>query len=292
VSFDAFIGADWSGARGPNLPGVQIAECLAGTAAPVIIGNPVGGPWTRVAFADWLGARLLDGRRYLIGIDFSFSFPYTDLGAFFPGAEASPRDMFGLWRFVEDRCEDGDGFYSRAFARHEDTAPYFLTRSHRGERYAPRLRSTDRRCAELGLGTPDTMFKLIGPKQVGLGSLSGMRVIQKLRELPGALSVWPVEGRNARSVCVDIFSRAFLRRATRTNRKVGSIDDLNTVLTFYESAPITSHGLNGDSQLGDKADAAVAAAALRALSLENEHWQPAGLSDAVRHTEGWIFGVS
>ena len=292
MTFDAFIGVDWSGARGPRLPGLQVAECLAGTGAPAIRDNPVGGAWTRTAFADWLGARLLDGSKYLIGMDFSFSFPYTDVGAYFPGAAASPRDMFALWRFAEDRCAGEDGFYGRAMVRCEDTAPYFFAPGRRGDRYAPRLRRSDRRCAELGLGTPETVFKLIGPKQVGLGSLSGMRVIQKLRERPGGLSVWPAEGRNARSVCVDVFPRAFLRRATRTTRKVASMDDLNAVLAFYESSAVTSDDLPGGANFGDKSDALVSAAALRALSREDELWQPSGLSDAVRHTEGWIFGVA
>ena len=291
MSFDGFIGVDWSGARGPRLGGIQVAECLDGIAAPIVIGNPGGGPWTRTAFADWLGARLLDGRKYLIGLDFAFSFPYTDLGAYFPGHDASPRDTFALWRFVEDRCAGNDGFYGRAFTTCEDIAPYFFAPGRRGDTYAPRLRRADRRCAELGLGTPETVFKLIGPKQVGLGSLSGMRVIQRLRARPGGLSVWPAEGRNARSVCVDAFPRAFLRRATRTTRKVSLPDELNSVLAYYESAPITSGELVDAANFSDKADAVVVAAALRTLSREEELWRPSELSDTVRRTEGWLFGV-
>jgi hypothetical protein len=292
MSFNAFIGVDWSGARGPLLPGLQVAECLDGMAAPVVVANPAGGMWSRAAFADWMGARLLDGRKYLIGFDFSFSFPFADLGAYFPGAGVSPGDMFALWRFVEERCEDMEEFYARDFVGHEDTAPYFFRRGYRGASYLPRLRRTDRRCADIGLGTPETVYKLIGPKQVGLASLSGMLVMQRLRDRPGGLSVWPAEGRNARSVCVDIFPRAFLRRATRSTRKVNSVDDLNTVLAFYDSAAIAPGDLIDRARFGDQADAVVSAAALRVLSRDAAFWDPPGLTDAVRHTEGWIFGVA
>lgn len=35
-AFDEFIGIDWSGAKGPTLPGIQIALAKPGEAAPIL----------------------------------------------------------------------------------------------------------------------------------------------------------------------------------------------------------------------------------------------------------------
>ncbi len=51
-AFDLFVGVDWSGARGPRLPGLQVAVCRPGNAPPLLLDRP----WTGRGLLDWLAS--------------------------------------------------------------------------------------------------------------------------------------------------------------------------------------------------------------------------------------------
>ena len=192
MAFDRFVGVDWSGAHDPEqrgLRGLQVAMAPAGWRPPRLEPPPDGRRyWTRSLFADWLVKTLSGNGCVLVGLDFAFSFPRRDMGEFFPGVPDpdAPSTAFDLWRRVDETCEGTGDFYAGTFVEDERYAPYFQG----GARYEHRLRMTDERCGQKGLGRPETVFKLVGPTQVGKGSLAGMRVLHHLRS---HLCVWPFD---------------------------------------------------------------------------------------------------
>lgn len=286
MTFDAFIGVDWSGAKGSRHRGIQVAVCSPGQGAPRVVAAP-SGIWARCALLDWT-LETLGERRVLVGFDFSFTLPYIDRGAYFPGSRHAPRGAQDLWRLV-DRCSaDGADLYAGGFVGAAPFATHFRSPGQIGARFSRRHKVVERACVEQGLGAPESVFHLIGPKQVGLGSLAGMRFLLALQREAPKVRVWPFDPvRSDASVVVEVFPRAFLAAAGRVQTKVRSAEALNDVLRAYGSRPMNIRGAVDDNI----ADAAVTAAGLRAWSGDSGLWRPAAMDARVRRTEGWIFGV-
>jgi len=306
MAFDRFVGVDWSGACGPRLPGLQVAMATAGWCPPWTAGRcpprlvpPPDGRknWTRGVFTDWLVETLPGNDRVLVGLDFAFSFPRRDTGEFFPGVPDpdAPSTACDLWQRVDDLCEaTGRDFFAGAFVEKGWYAPYFLLPGKRGARYKYRLRMTDERCHHVDLGRPETVFKLVGPTQVGKGSLAGMRVLHHLRREVSHLCIWPFDRLpKSRSVAVvvEVYPGAFVRMSGAEAGKVRDMEMLNRIMEFYDSEPLRDDVLEGRAD-DNKADALIVAAALRRLSRKGKVWNPPGLRDARRCHEGWIFGVA
>lgn len=298
MTFDRFVGVDWSGARGPRLPGLQVAMATAGRRPPCLVPPSDGRKnWTRGVFTDWLVETLSGNDRVLVGLDFAFSFPRRDRGEFFPDVSDpdAPSTAFDLWRRVDDLCgAKGKDFYAGTFVEEDWYAPYFLLPGKRGARYKHRLRMTDERCHCMGLGRPETVFKLVGQRQVGKGSLAGMRVLHCLRRKLPHLCIWPFDRLpKSRSVAVvvEVYPGAFVRMSGAEAGKVRDMETLNRIMEFYDSEPLRDDVLEGRAD-DNKADALIVAAALRHLSRKGKVWNPPGLRDARRCHEGWIFGVA
>ena len=173
MAFRLYVGVDFSGARGPALPGLQVAVCRPGRGAPRLIANPGGRHWTRLAFADWLLDRLQSDAPVLCGLDFAFALPRG--GGYLPGSGLKAGTARALWRLVDETCIGSDDLYAGAFAARFDA--WFLSAARRGRHYAHRMRRTDVTCREAQLGRPETPFKLVGPAQVGKAALAGMRLL-------------------------------------------------------------------------------------------------------------------
>src|SRR5882724_5750359 len=78
VTFDRYIGIDYSGAETPksSLKGLRVYVANR-TTAPVEV-EPPPSPrkyWTRRGIAEWLVERLAEEQTTLVGIDHGFSFP-------------------------------------------------------------------------------------------------------------------------------------------------------------------------------------------------------------------------
>ena len=112
-----------------------------------------------------------------------------------------------------------------------------------------------------------------------------------LHHLAGNAEIWPFDNQPAGSknlTLVEIFPSYYFAlagiRAVRGSH--GKLSVLNKALSYFGAK-----GLPADFSLGgpdfDEADAAISAAALRALAAEPAIWKPFGA--AAR--EGWIFGV-
>ncbi|GAC1623597.1 MAG: hypothetical protein NVS9B10_08700 [Nevskia sp.] len=240
-AFERYVGIDWSGAA------------QAG------------------AVLDWLRAELQRGPRLLVGFDFAFALP------------GDGRPLAALWAEVETHCAQAPDLLGRAYAERD---PRFWQRGPQPARWNQTPRATERACRAAGLGSPQTPFQLIGAKQVGKGALAGMRLLHRLhREAADRLAIWPFDAADpaadARSFCVEIYPRLFIRRAGLGNRKLRDRDDLNQALNRFDSLGIA------DGTFDDhEADALVSAAGLRRFADDAALWR-AGAAQA----EGWIFGV-
>ncbi len=102
MSFDLFVGIDYSGAETPDSPlrGLQVFAAGAGQ-EPKAIHNSDGahgncGSWSRRAVAKWLIECVASGQKLLVGIDHAFSFPKSYLD----------RNHISSWpQFLDDFCE-------------------------------------------------------------------------------------------------------------------------------------------------------------------------------------------
>jgi hypothetical protein len=77
--FTSFAAIDWSGAKGVRHPGIALAMCEAGDAAPALVEPPHRRGWSRGEILDWLLDRAAEP--LLIGFDFSFAPPLVERGA-------------------------------------------------------------------------------------------------------------------------------------------------------------------------------------------------------------------
>ena len=128
-------------------------------------------------------------------------------------------------------------------------------------------------------------MKLIGPKQVGLAALSGMRSLAALRRRCGSgLSIWPATAPAAASVAVEIFPTLYRRRATGRLDKIRDAGELARALAYWGcEAPVLDRVPSDD-----ETDALVSAAGMRATArLPGAFALP---DAALAAREGWIFG--
>lgn len=286
--FDQFIGIDWSGAKGPALPGLQIAVAEPGQGAPVLVLPPTGRWWTRPAVLDWLMDRLR-AARVLVGFDFAFAYAHEDLGGYFPETGPSPGGARDLWALVEDVCQDAPELYGAPFYYRKDLPfrRHFLSPAGKGDLYTLRHRLTEAACAVVT--SPHPVMKCIGAANVGTGSLAGMRLLHRLkRDMDNHVAVWPFEDLDGRSALVEIFPRLYFKRAGVDPRAWRERAALDRALAYYGSSAPAAGWLPARE---DEPDALISAAALRALSPQPAIWSTPLAFAAAKRAEGWIFGV-
>jgi len=300
ADFSGFVGIDWSGARGPRQPGIQLAEALPGHDAPQTIPAEDARHWGRVAVYDWLIRRAATAdssaaRPVLVGIDFAFAHPFADVGAFYPGLAGSPTDAAALWRFVEQRCQHDPHLYGGAMFAAPDVGDYYLSPGNHGAPdYQSRRRQTEL-AARASARAPSPTFKAIGADNVATGSMAGMRLIHALKAALGPrLAVWPfdrVDGAELSRlamVLVEIFPSYYFYRVGMNPAKQAAADPafMSAALASYDSAGVGVDFAPRGSD-ADEADAIISAAALRWFAGQVGCWD-AGDAAPV---EGWIFGV-
>ena len=288
--FAEFVAIDWSGAQGERHKGIAVARC--GAEGPPALIRREGG-WSRPAVLDFLRRELTDAS--LVGLDLGTSLPFVDCGAYFPGIGNGPQTAPDLWAVVDEICT-GDGHLAAgSFVDHPRYAPYF--RRHGGREGAMfrcddaphgrgRFRVTEDAQARQGC-KPYSNFNLVGAAQVGKSSLTGMRMLHRLR---GHLPVWPVDPLPATgSAIVEIYTSLAAIEAGRTasRSKMRSVEELNAALEILGSPRASGNGAIDDHA----SDAMLTAAWLRAVADEPRRWNPAGLTAQIARTEGWTFGA-
>ena len=289
--FGHFLAIDWSGARGERQKGIALAVAHGDGGPPVLVDQPPRG-WSR----EEVLAILLDlPENTLVGMDLGIALPFGDCGAFFPDWHESPADAQALWSLIDDICSADPHLECGSFLTHPEAARYFRhSKDKVGDRFhldnAPtregRFRTAEN--AQRGLGVrPVSNFNLVGAAQVGKSSLTGMRMLNRLR---GAVSVWPIDPLpETGSVLVEIYTSIAAKEAgVGSNRsKIRSYEDLNFALSTWDVPPVPGKGPISDHA----SDALLTAAWLREVAHDQVRWKPRGLNDEIARTEGWTFGA-
>jgi len=265
--------------------GLAVAHARTGDAAPILIDRA----WSRGDILGFLEELALAGTRALIGLDLSPAFPFADAGAYFPGWTESPADGPALWALVDRLSEADPHLAATSFVRHAEARRHFRQMGDCGDLF-PGGRGRFRVC-EIGQEamalSPYSCFNLVGASQVGKSSLTGMRVLHRLR---GRVGLWPFDPLPDRGpVLVEIYTSlaarlAGMRKGISKIRDAGTLD---TMLAAFGSAPHAPLPRYDDHAT----DAVLSAAWLRVAARQSGLWEPAGLTPELARTEGWTFGV-
>jgi len=262
-----------------------VARATAGRAAPVLVERN----WSRQDIADWLAELADKGTRALIGLDLSPAFPLADEGAYFPGWDLSPPDGPALWKLVEDLSQDDPHLAATSFVQHPDARRHFRQMGDCGDLFPPgrgRFRVCEHGQAAMRL-SPYSCFNLVGASQVGKSSLTGMRVLHRLRS---KLPIWPFDPLpESGPVLVEIYTAlaaraAGMRKGISKIRDAATLDAMLAALGSEPAAPLSRHDDHAT-------DAMLSAAWLRAVADDPGLWAPLGLTPELARTEGWTFGV-
>ena len=289
--FDHFIAIDWSGAAGERHAGIAMAVCDANGGPPVLVER--GAKWSRAEVLEILRTDLPDNT--LIGLDLGIALPFADCGGYFPAWSESPRTARELWALIDDICADDPHLEAGSLVDHPDLSRYFRRHGGReGDRFhAPdaihkrgRFRVTEEVQADMGC-KPYSNFNLVGAAQVGKSSLTGMRMLHRLR---GAVPVWPIDPLPAQgSVITEIYTGLAAIEAGRSagRSKIRSMGELNEALARLNSPPVAGSGAVDDHS----SDALLTAAWLREVADQPYRWAPKALTAKIAATEGWTFGA-
>jgi hypothetical protein len=295
--FERFIGIDWSGATSRTGQRIYVAEAHR-QGARITLHSVVrarsrraveeylsGAPLEPApAWEEWGGPGRIDRRaRRVVAMDFAFGFP----AAFeHPNAD-------GNWKWADlaswAASIAGNGAPSlepvlRAIERDPNLSRQFRIRG--GDEARMHLRVTDSQAP----GRPESVFHLIGPSQVGLGSITGIAMLHRLRQTAG-LAIWPFDspGRlnRAGAVLVEVFPRMWLDAGVRKNELPERVRQLEAWrrrgVAFSTNAELAA------ASSGDALDAA--AAAIGAARSAHHLPTPDALPEEARSREGWIVGV-
>jgi hypothetical protein len=282
VKFVRFAAIDWSGAKGRRHKGIAIAVAQAGDEAPRLVDREH--PWSRTEVLDWLLAAAAEAPT-LFGFDFSAAPPIAERGAYLPGESAPPADARAFWAYVDRICEDEDLGATSFLERHHRRHFYFGAADGRKADFLHH-RVCEHAFNATGGGKASTLYDSIGAAQVAKASFAGMRLLHRLE---GRVPVWPIDPRpDQGSLVVEIYTRAFIRLAGLSGRKVRTRAELDLALTALGSRP----ALLAHEPSDHETDVLIAAAGLRAIADDEAYWHPAGLTPRIAHTEGWTFGVA
>ena len=288
--FKRFLAIDWSGAKGPRQKGIALAIADAQGGPPVLVERGAG--WGR---EDVLAVLLEDlPADTLVGVDLGIALPHADCGGFFPRSNLVLPDAPSLWELIDDICRAEPHLGAQPFVDHPEFRPYFRDGIETGPLFGcddaahgrGRFRVTETAQAAMGC-KPYSNFNLVGAAQVGKSSLTGMRMLNRLR---GRLPVWPIDPLpDTGSALVEIYTSLAAIEAGRTpaKAKMRSFEEMNAALAMLGSPLVPGSGPIDDHA----SDALLTAAWLRKVAGDAARWSPAALTPTVARTEGWTFGA-
>ncbi|UYY77641.1 hypothetical protein [Sphingomonas sp. R1] len=285
LTFTDFVAIDWSGQAVERPKGLAVAHVRAGSAAPVLVERN----WSRADVLAFLEDLAAAGTRALIGLDLSPAFPFVDAGGYFPGWAESPADAPALWALVDRLSARDPHLAATSFVRHPEARRHFRQMGDCGDLF-PGGRGRFRVCEagqEAMALSPYSCFNLVGASQVGKSSLTGMRVLHRLR---GRIGIWPFDPLpETGPVLVEIYTSLAARLAGMRKgiSKIRDADTLDAMLAAFGSAPHAPLSRYDDHAT----DAMLSAAWLRIAAKQPHLWAPARLTRDLAITEGWTFGV-
>lgn len=284
--FTRYIAIDWSGQAVARPKGLAVAVAEEGVEAPHLVTS--AGGWSRSGILDWIGDLAEAGVPALIGMDLSPALPFADADAYFPGWTDTPPDALSLWQMVERLCTDDPHLSGNGVVQHEQAKRHFRLQGDCGDLFPGglgRLRVCEHAQRDMGL-SPTSCFNLVGAAQVGKSSLTGMRLLHRLR---GRVPVWPFDPVPEEGpVIVEIYT-TIAARAAGVRKGLSKIRDATALDAALDTLGVRPHAPL--SRYDDHAtDAIVTAAWLRTAHLRPELWRPSGLTPQIARTEGWTFG--
>ena len=289
--FEAFVVIDWSGERVARPKGLAVAFARQGEAAPSLL-TPTQG-WSRPGILEWLMQHARAGTNMLVGLDLSPGLPFVDRNAYFPGWDESPVDAPALWKLVDEVCQTDDHLAATSIVAHAEMQRHFRHQAGRkticGDLFEPgrgRLRACEEAQKAMGL-VPSSCFNLVGAAQVGKSSLTGMRVLNRLRRL---IPVWPFDPLPPEGpLIVEIYTSLAAREAgmPKGRSKIFDPETLDAVLNELGSKPHSPISKYTDHAT----DALLTSAWLRKVHKEQDRWNPLTLTPQIARTEGWTFGA-
>ncbi len=281
--FTRFAAIDWSGATGVRHPGIALAVCETGNAAPLLV-EPPRGVWSRTDILHWLCSHA--DEPMLVGMDFSFAPPFIARGAYLPGEE-TPTTARAFWAYVDARAPDTDlgaaSFLEARRGRH-----FYLGATDGTKADFLHFRACESHHTAAGFGKPSTVYDAIGAAQVAKASFAGMRL---LHHLGAAVPVWPFDPVPARGACVVEIYTTIAARAAGVRKGLSKLRDgraLDTALAALGSRPHAPLVRYSDHAT----DAILTAAWLRINADRADLWQPSALTAQIARTEGWTFGIA
>lgn len=274
------VAIDWSGAKGSRHKGIAIAEARE-SQAPRLVRE--GHVWSRSEALDWLIDEAAK-EPTLFGFDFSFAPPWVERRAYLPGELGVPDRAKPFWAYVDGLCDDADlgaaSFLEQTHRRHF----YFGAADGRKADYM-HFRQCEHRFNAGGGGKAATVYDAIGASQVAKASFAGMRLLHRAAlHLP----IWPFDPLQAgRSTIVEIYGRAFIRRAKLPGNKLRDPASLNQALAAFDAPPVVAERWLSDHET----DAIVTAAGMLHFLADPAAFDPADVDDTTKQSEGWTFGV-
>lgn len=279
--FEAYVGIDWSGAKGRRHKGIAIAEAR-GDSAPRLV-RP-GHVWSRCEVAEWLVERAAK-EPTLFGFDFSFAPPIIGRGEYLPGEPDVPGTAREFWAYVERHCDDDDlgaaSFLEQLHRRH-----FYFGIADGTKADFMHFRQCDARLNAQGGRKTASAYDAIGAAQVAKASFSGMRL---LHAIDGNVAIWPMDPLpEDSSAVVEIYTRIYIRWAGLSGSKIRTRAKLNRALKALGSPPARLRFEPDDHQT----DALITAAGMRQLARDaQDAFAPTGLDPRIARSEGWTFGV-
>lgn len=281
MRFGRFVAVDWTGARGLRHRAIQAAEADAGDGAPRLL-RP-GHRWSRTEIAEMIDDIAASGEPALIGIDCSFSLPFVDRQAYFPGDADEPAGPRALWAEI-DRLSAGEADLA-AHPYIEHRRRHFWCGAADGpQRDFARLRLAEQLHRDRRMGAPCSPYVLVGASQVGKATLSGMRLLARMGRIP----IWPFDPLpKTGPVLVEIYCQTFALDGGFRG-KIRTREQLDHALQRIGSAPSEGLPEHFDDHVGD---ALISAAGMRRVAAITDYWTPPSLTPDVARTEGWTFGI-
>ena len=281
--FTRFAAIDWSGAKGRSHPGIALALCDSGDAAPELVAPP-GRHWSREGIRDWILDHAADP--LLSGFDMSFCAPILDRGAYLPG-ESTAADARAFWAWVDAESTDED-LGAASFLESRRGRHFYLGAADGPKSDFIHFRRCEQHFNASGGGKVTTVYDAIGAAQVAKASFAGMRL---LHALDRRVAIWPFDPVPATGTAVVEIYTAIAARAAGVPKGRSKLRDpasLDTALAALGSRPHRALARYDDHST----DAILTAAWLRANAGRGDLWRPPVLTSDIARTEGWTFGIA
>ncbi len=192
------IAADWSGDKKSEqaTKGIWIAEAVNGELLSLESGL------TRDEVVDILVKEIQSQENLVVGLDFAFSFPHGYLRS---------RKLSGARQMWELAASEGEMWLS------ETLAPFWVSKKSDRLKSDERLeyRETEWELRRRGF-PPQSVFKLVGPGQVGRGSVRGQPYLLELQRAGAA--IWPFDAPKMPMV-IEIYPRSLTGKVEKTDRE-------------------------------------------------------------------------